>query len=41
LETLEWDKSPPAPELPEEVVMRTSAKYRDAYERLTGKTLAI
>ena len=41
LETLEWDKCPPAPELPEEVILRTSAKYGDAYERLTGKILAV
>ncbi len=36
LETLDWDKSPPAPALPEDVVARTSAKYIEAYERLTG-----
>jgi phosphoribosylaminoimidazole-succinocarboxamide synthase len=41
LETLDWDKTPPAPELPEEVVSRTSAKYREAYERLTGRALAV
>ena len=39
LETLEWDKTPPAPELPEEVVARTSAKYLEAYRLLTGKEL--
>lgn len=38
LETLDWDKAPPAPELPEEVVMNTRAKYLEAYELLTGKT---
>jgi len=36
LETLDWDKSPPAPALPEDVVEKTSAKYIEAYERLTG-----
>jgi phosphoribosylaminoimidazole-succinocarboxamide synthase len=32
-----WDKQPPAPELPEEVVAATRAKYVEAYERLTGQ----
>lgn len=36
LETLTWDKTPPAPALPAEVVARTQAKYLEAYERLTG-----
>ena len=36
LETLTWDKTPPAPALPEEIVARTRAKYIEAYERLTG-----
>ena len=35
LETLTWDKQPPGPELPPEVVARTTAKYREALERLT------
>jgi phosphoribosylaminoimidazole-succinocarboxamide synthase len=39
LETLDWDKSPPAPTLPPDVVARTESKYLDAYERLTGKKL--
>ena len=39
LETLAWDKTPPAPALPEDVVMKTQAKYLEAYERLTGKPL--
>jgi phosphoribosylaminoimidazole-succinocarboxamide synthase len=34
LETLDWDKTPPAPKLPAEVIDRTSAKYREALERL-------
>lgn len=39
LETLNWDKTYPGPELPAEVVQQTSAKYRDAYKRLTGDDL--
>jgi len=39
LETLAWDKTPPAPALPEEIVRRTGAKYLEAYERLTGHPL--
>jgi len=39
LETLAWNKTPPAPALPPEVVAKTQAKYLDAYERLTGKKL--
>ncbi len=37
LETLEWDKTPPAPKLPAEVIAGTRARYVEAYERLTGK----
>ena len=40
LETLDWDKTPPAPKLPADVIARTSAKYREALEKLTGKNLA-
>src|SRR5579859_258437 len=39
LETLDWDKTPPAPKLPAEVIQRTSEKYREALERLTGRKL--
>jgi phosphoribosylaminoimidazole-succinocarboxamide synthase len=40
LETItSWDKTPPAPKLPEDVIARTSQKYRDALERLTGRKL--
>jgi len=39
LETLDWNKTPPAPVLPPEVVARTQAKYLEAYERLTGRKL--
>jgi len=37
LETLDWNKTPPAPALPPEVVEKTQAKYLEAYTRLTGK----
>jgi phosphoribosylaminoimidazole-succinocarboxamide synthase len=37
LESSGWDKESPAPELPAEVVEKTASKYREAYERLTGK----
>jgi phosphoribosylaminoimidazole-succinocarboxamide synthase len=40
LETLDWDKTPPAPRLPPEVIAKTSQKYREALERLTGRKLA-
>ena len=39
LETLDWDKTPPAPALPPDVVAKTTAKYLDAYERITGRKL--
>jgi phosphoribosylaminoimidazole-succinocarboxamide synthase len=39
LETLDWNKTPPAPALPSEVVVKTQAKYLEAFERLTGHPL--
>jgi phosphoribosylaminoimidazole-succinocarboxamide synthase len=39
LETLYWNKQPPAPALPDDVAAKTAAKYREAFERLTGRTL--
>jgi phosphoribosylaminoimidazole-succinocarboxamide synthase len=39
LETQPWDKTPPPPDLPDEVVARTADKYREALRRLTGNTL--
>ena len=36
LETLDWDKAAPGPELPDDVRDGTAARYRDAYERITG-----
>jgi phosphoribosylaminoimidazole-succinocarboxamide synthase len=41
LETLGWDKKPPAPALPEAVIAKTSEKYLEAYRRITGKPLAL
>lgn len=41
LETLDWNKQPPAPALPDEVAARTSAKYIEAFERITGGKLVI
>jgi phosphoribosylaminoimidazole-succinocarboxamide synthase len=41
LETLDWDKTPPAPKLPGDVIARTAAKYVEAFERLTGEKLKI
>ncbi len=35
-----WDHSPPAPNLPDDVIADTSARYRDAYERITGRELS-
>jgi phosphoribosylaminoimidazole-succinocarboxamide synthase len=39
LESIHWDKQPPVPALPDEVVARTRAKYVEAFERLTGAAL--
>jgi phosphoribosylaminoimidazole-succinocarboxamide synthase len=39
LETLDWNKTPPAPRLPAEVIAKTSEKYREAFQRLTGQKL--
>ena len=39
LETLDWDKTPPAPALPPEIVARTQEKYLEAYQRITGHPL--
>jgi len=41
LETLDWDKTPPAPSLPGDVIAKTSAKYVEAFKRLTGERLKI
>jgi phosphoribosylaminoimidazole-succinocarboxamide synthase len=39
LETLDWNKQAPGPRLPIDVIERTAEKYREAYQRLTGRTL--
>jgi phosphoribosylaminoimidazole-succinocarboxamide synthase len=39
LDQQDWDHSPPAPNLPDEVIAGTTAKYREAYERITGRPL--
>jgi phosphoribosylaminoimidazole-succinocarboxamide synthase len=40
LEQIRWNKQPPVPSLPDEVIARTRQKYVEAYRRLTGKELA-
>src|SRR5213080_4997450 len=40
LETLDWDKSPPAPRFPKDVIEKTSAKYLEAFRRLTDSEIA-
>jgi phosphoribosylaminoimidazole-succinocarboxamide synthase len=39
LETLDWNKTPPGPKLPGDVIARTAAKYVEAFEQLTGEKL--
>lgn len=41
LETLDWNKQPPAPELPEKIIAGTSKRYLEAFEALTGKALKL
>ncbi|PMS32795.1 phosphoribosylaminoimidazole-succinocarboxamide synthase [Trinickia symbiotica] len=41
LETQNWGKTPPAPKLPDDVIAKTSEKYREALERLTGQKLGM
>lgn len=40
LEEIKWDKNPPAPELPDKVVKKTTEKYLEAYKKITGRELA-
>ena len=40
LDGLDWDKQPPPPSLPDDVVSTSSDRYREAYERITGRSLA-
>ena len=39
LESIKWNKKPPAPALPDDVARRTGEKYKDAYRALTGKPM--
>jgi len=39
LETLDWDKNPPAPDLPAEIISKTTEKYLEAYRKLTGREI--
>ena len=39
LETLSWNKTPPAPRLPDDIIFKTAQKYLEAYRKLTGKEL--
>jgi len=39
LESIHWDKKPPAPTLPPDIIQKTSEKYLNAYKTLTGKSL--
>ena len=41
LESIKWNKQPPVPSLPDDVVRNTRAKYLDAYRRLTGRELEV
>jgi phosphoribosylaminoimidazole-succinocarboxamide synthase len=40
LEAIRWNKQPPVPALPDDVVEKTREKYLEAYRRLTGRDLA-
>ena len=39
LESIRWDKNPPAPRLPDEIVEGTRRRYVDIFERLSGRKL--
>ena len=39
LETLDWDKTYPAPTLPQEIIDKTAEKYRECYSKITGKEI--
>jgi phosphoribosylaminoimidazole-succinocarboxamide synthase len=41
LETLDWDKTPPAPELPDDIVFKTRDKYLEAYRLIAGRGLEL
>ncbi len=39
--SIHWDKNPPAPSLPEEIIQKTREKYLEAYERIVGSPLFV
>jgi phosphoribosylaminoimidazole-succinocarboxamide synthase len=39
LESIQWDKNPPAPKLPAEIIQKTTEKYLEAYQKIVGKPL--
>ena len=41
LETCDWDKTPPSPALPDDIIAATREKYLDAFRRLTGKEFSV
>lgn len=41
LENLDWDKTPPGPEIPDDIIQRTAEKYHEAYRRITGRTFRL
>jgi phosphoribosylaminoimidazole-succinocarboxamide synthase len=41
LESIQWSKEPPAPELPQDIIEKTAEKYREAYRRIVGKDMDI
>jgi phosphoribosylaminoimidazole-succinocarboxamide synthase len=41
LESIKWDKKPPVPKLPKEVILKTREKYLEAYRSLVGKELLL
>ena len=41
LDSQAWDREPPAPELPEDVVQKAASRYLEAYRLLTGRKLAV
>jgi phosphoribosylaminoimidazole-succinocarboxamide synthase len=41
LDATDWDKTPPPPDLPEEVISKTTARYREIAERITGRKIEV
>ncbi|MCP4714594.1 MAG: phosphoribosylaminoimidazolesuccinocarboxamide synthase, partial [Deltaproteobacteria bacterium] len=40
LSSLDWDKNPPPPALPDDIIKKTTGRYIEAYERLTGNSFS-